>query len=71
MAQIFLLCPHTGTQTLYVKTLIHPAVFSPGVCLSFHQERATAAPGDGLLHFLLPCRLQPGKTLWLQATNGK
>ncbi len=45
--------------------------FSTGVCFSLHKECPTAAPGDGLIHILLSCWLQPGKTLWLQATNGK
>lgn len=45
--------------------------FSTGVCFSFYKECATAAPGDGLIHLLLSCWLQSGKTFWLQTTNGK
>lgn len=45
--------------------------FSTGVCFSFDKECPTAAPGDGRIHILLSCWLQPGTTFWLQASNGK
>lgn len=44
---------------------------SPGVCVSIDKKRSPAAPGDGLLHLLLPGRLQSRASFWLQTANGK
>lgn len=46
-------------------------IFLSGLCLSFNKECATTAPGDCLICLLLSSGLQPGKTVWLQTTNGK
>lgn len=44
---------------------------SSGVCFSIDKECSPAAPGDGLLHLLLPGRLQSRTSFWLQTANGK
>lgn len=60
----------SATFKCFVK-IVSNCYFSAGVRLPFYKECITAAPGDGLIHILLPCWLQSGKTVWLQATNGK
>lgn len=44
---------------------------SSGVCFSIDKECSPAAPGDGLLHLLLPSWLQSRTSFWLQTADGK